>query len=74
MFLIEFRLRSMMECSATFCIFIALNLAHIDTGINNVVHFKKLNSPKSSCLAGESFRSIWFIDKETKLSFFFLEN
>ena len=44
--------------SAIFCISITINLAHIGTGINNVVHFKKLNSPKSSCLAGESFHSI----------------
>ena len=58
--------------SPTFCIFTAINLAHICTGIINVVHFKRLNSPKSSCLAGEAFRCIWFIDKETKLCFFFL--
>ena len=37
---------------------ITINLAHIGTGINNVVHFKILNYPKSSCLAGESFHSI----------------
>ena len=40
------------DLSATFCIFIAINLSHIGTGINNVVHFKKLNSPQSSPLPG----------------------
>ena len=59
MFLIEFRLRRWKTSSgAIFCISIAINLSHIGTGINNVVHFKILNSPKSSCLAGESFHSI----------------
>ena len=42
--------------SATFCIFIAINLAHIG-------------------LAGEAFRSIWLIDKKTKLvNFFFTKS
>ena len=63
--------------SATFCIFIAINLTHIGTGIYVMVHFKKLNSPKSVVLLEWRFaRGIWFIDKKTKLlaSFFFLEN
>lgn len=34
--------------SATFYIFVAINFPHIGTGINNVVHFKNSNSPKSS--------------------------
>ena len=50
--------------SATFCIFIAINLTHIGTGINNMVHFKKLNSPKSVVLLERRCaRGIWFIDK-----------
>ena len=60
--------------SATFSIFIPTNLAHIGTGINNVMLFKKLNFSNSSFLsAGEAFRSIWLIDKKTKL-FWFLQN
>ena len=42
------------------CVFVAINRAHI----------RKSNSPESSCLVEEAFRSISLIDKKTRFVVF----
>ena len=58
--------------SATFCIYIAINLTHIGKGIDNMVNFKKLNSPKSVVLLERRFaRGIWLLTRKPNCWFLF---
>ena len=54
--------------SGTFCIFIAINLTHIGTGYV-MVHFKKLNSPKS--VVFRSRHLIYWQENQIACFFFF---